>query len=91
MHQRMCNKHILKKCRSTSRHQDPEKCTNFSVSQLMTIYERKDSELMERTLSSTTSTATRDHQRPSRTPWKAHRHPGRVRNEYANMIVSSRK
>jgi len=55
----------------------------------MTIYARKDPEYMERTLRRTTSTATREHQRPSRTPWKPHRDPGHMRNDYANMIISS--
>jgi len=93
IHPMTCNEHILKKCRSTSRHQDkePAKPKNISVNQLMTIYGMKDSKFMERTLRNTTSTATRDHQRPSRTPWKPHRNPGCMHNYYANIIISSRK
>jgi len=76
-----------------SRHQgkELEKFTNFSVSQLTTIYGRKDSEFMERTIRSTTSAASRDHQRPSRTPWKPQREPGDMCNDYVNMVISSRK
>jgi len=76
-----------------SRHQgkELEKSINFSVSQLMTIYGRKDSEFMERTIRSTTFTATGDHQRPSRTPWKPQRDPGHMCNDYANMVIRSRK
>jgi len=84
---RRCNKHIPKKCRATGGHGDkaPEASPGFPVSQLLAVSGRKDSELTGRTLRSTTSIPARDHQRPSRTPWKPHRDPGRMRNDYANI------
>jgi len=68
-----------------------KKSTDFPVSQLLTIDGRKDSEFMRRTVTSTTATASSDHQRPSRTPWKPHRDTGHLHKDCANMIISSRK
>jgi len=59
------------------------------MSQFITIYGRKD--FMERTLRDTSSTTTRDHQRPSMTPWKPHRDPGHMHKDYANVTINSRK